>query len=208
MSDLLTEEEQAERLKNWLKEYGLSIGLLIVVSLAGVVGWRYFQEYRVEDRQQAANLYFDYVEARALGEPVDEQLQRLRDDHSNSTYLVYTLLYEGKDAVEDKAYEKAVEIYSEAFEAASNDTLRDLIATRQARIEAELDRFESALQTLSVVRTGGYKSLALEIQGDIHARQGNATDARLAYIAAKEALNQGQSEEALLTKIASIPEAE
>ena len=208
MTEFLTEEEQAERIKKWLREYGLSIGLLIVVSLAGVIGWRYYQEFRVEDRQEAANLYFDYVEARALGEPVEEQLDRLRDEHSNSTYLVYTLLYEAKDAVENEAYEEAIDRFGEAFEAASNDTLRDLISTRQARIQAELERFDDALATLGKVKTEGFKALALEIQGDIHSRQGNIDDARIAYLAAKEALNQGQSEEALLTKIASIPENE
>lgn len=208
MADFLTEEEQAERIKNWLKEHGLSIGLLIVVSLAGVVGWWYYQEFRVEDRQEAANLYFDYVEARALGEPVEEQLMKLRDEHSKSTYLVYTLLYEAKDAVENEAYEEAIDTFGEAIEATSNDTLRDLIVTRQARIQAELERYDDALATLREVETEGFKALALEIQGDIHSRQGNINDARVAYLAAKEALNQGQSEEALQTKIASIPENE
>lgn len=208
MTEFLTEEEQAERIKKWLKENGLSVVLLIVVSLGGVIGWWYYQEYRAEDRQEAANLYFDYVEARALGEPVEEQLDKLRDEHSNSTYLVYTLLYEAKEAVENEAYEEAIDTLAEAFQASSNDTQSDLIATRQARIEAEIERFDDALATLGRIKTEGFRALALEIQGDIYARQGNVSDARTAYIAAKDALNQGQSEDALLTKIASIPEQE
>ena len=205
MADYLTDEEQAERIKKWIRDYGITIALAIVLGIGGVVGWNYFQSYTGERSEISSNLYLDYVEARALGEPVQDFISTLREDHPRSTYFAYALLFEAKDAVESERFEDAVAILDEAGEVVSDKSLSDMILVRKARVQSEIEDYTEALETLRGVQTEGYRASALEVQGDIFYRQQELDKAREAYTAAKEALSSEHSDEMILTKIASLP---
>ena len=208
MADLLTDEEQADQIKQWIRKNGLSIVLIIVVGIGSVVGFNYFQGYQADNREIASNLYADFLEARGLDEPVEGIVQNLRDDHASSTYLVYTLMYLAKDAVEADDYTLAVELFSEAWEATSNDSLKDMITTRKARVEAANEDYDAALATIANLKTEGYTSTALEIQGDIYVGKGNLSEARASYVSARDAMNEDLNKEAINVKIAAIPEGD
>ncbi|MCY4655622.1 MAG: tetratricopeptide repeat protein [Gammaproteobacteria bacterium] len=208
MTDLLTEEEQAERIKKWLKENGLYIALAIIVGLGSVVGWNYFQDHRTSTSQEAANLYFDFLEARGLDEPVEGVIDSLRQDHERSAYFAFALIYLATDQFGEEKYEDAIASLAEAHSAASDKSLKDMILTRKARIESEIEEYDTALETISGISTKGYQAAALEIQGDIYVRKGMHKEARIAYVAAKEVLNEKQDDASLTAKIASIPEYE
>ena len=42
MSDHLTDEEQVEKVKAWLKENGTSIVAGVVIGLGGIFGWQFW----------------------------------------------------------------------------------------------------------------------------------------------------------------------
>ena len=47
MSDYLTDEEQVAKLKSWWDENGVSVIVTLVLVVAGVVGWRWYESYGV-----------------------------------------------------------------------------------------------------------------------------------------------------------------
>ena len=46
MTEYLTEQEQIEQLKTWIKQYGLTILFGIVIALVLSFSWHYWQQYR------------------------------------------------------------------------------------------------------------------------------------------------------------------
>ena len=53
MAEYLSDEEVTERLKRWWSENGTGLLVGIVLAVGGVVGWRWFDGWRVE-RAEAA----------------------------------------------------------------------------------------------------------------------------------------------------------
>ena len=58
--ELLSEEEQWEQLKRWLRENGPSILVMVIVGLLAVAGWRWWQG-RGEQSKIAAGVAYENV---------------------------------------------------------------------------------------------------------------------------------------------------
>jgi predicted negative regulator of RcsB-dependent stress response len=68
--------------------------------------------------------------------------------------------------------------------AASDALLADLASLRLARVQYALGEADAALQSLQSIRNEGYRSLALELTGDIYLAQGKTEQAYAAYTSA------------------------
>ena len=110
MSDMRTEEEQVEAIKNWWKENGRSTVIGVVIAAVAVFGWRGWQDYERETAEAASALYQSLVQQSQLqpGESLsDERLKstayianQLKTDYSGSTYSLYASLWLAKHAVD------------------------------------------------------------------------------------------------------------
>ncbi len=49
MTEYLTEQEQVELLKNWIKQYSLVILAGVLIAAIGISGWRYWQQRQAID---------------------------------------------------------------------------------------------------------------------------------------------------------------
>ena len=109
MDDYLSEDEQWERAKAWLRSYSPWILAGIVVALAGLAGWNWWQ-----DRQTRVGL-----EASAQYEQMTDALQKndvtrakaiaanLERDHPDSPYVDQAHFFEARLAVEANDLPKA-----------------------------------------------------------------------------------------------------
>ena len=92
MADYNNEDEQLEALKQWWKENGAAVITGIVLGAAALFGWRFWQDYQVEQAQAASAVY---AEMRAAAGDVDTLMagaEMLRSDYARTPYAALAAL--------------------------------------------------------------------------------------------------------------------
>ncbi len=202
MSEYLSEEEQIARMKSWWDENGTTVIVSVVVAVAAIVGWRWYDSYSTEQNYDASRLYATYQEA--TGEEKQTAAAQLANEFEGSAYHVFVLLQQASQAVAGDNLMEAEEHLNSVLELADDAVLQDLARVRLAKVQQGLDRSEEALATLSSIRSEGYRSWAMEAKGDIHAARGEIELAREAYAAAIESLVEGDERPVLDMKLKNV----
>lgn len=206
MAEYLSDEERVEWLRNWWSRHGMALIAGIVVAVGGVIGWRWYQDYRQDQAEDASLEYTEYMTARALGQSDTSGLAAdLGEAHEGSTYHVFALLHEAADAVGGEDWERAAALLAASVDYARDDVVRDLAAMRLARVQRQLGQFEQALGVLGGVLSPGFGVEVAELTGDILLEKGDSAGARDAY---QSALDLGPTTDAgqfmLELKLASL----
>lgn len=205
MADYLTDEELTERLKRWWSENGTGLTVGIVLAIGAVVGWRWFDGWRLERAEAASDTYAEYTDARAAGEDATGLAARIAEEFPDSAYRVFTLLHQARDAVEGEEWERAADLLRESVDVASASVLQDVARVRLARVLHQLERPDEALAVLREVEGQGFAGTVAELTGDIELRRGAPDAAREAYQAALDETGAGQGGVLLRLKLASVP---
>lgn len=215
MADYLTDEEQAERLKRWWDENGTSLIVAVVLAVAAVIGWRYYQSHTAERANAASAAFVAFEEARAADEPVADLLATIDNEYTGTAYHVFSLLYRAADQVQEKDWEEALAYLERAAELADEQVVEDVARYRAAKVLYQLDRFDQALAQLAMIKGAGFEVSAAELSGDIHVAQGDGAAAAEAYAAGVAAAQAGPERmppvellELKLSSLALQPESE
>ncbi len=180
MSEYLSDEERVEWLRNWWSRHGMAIIAGIVVAVGGVVGWRWYQDFRAEQAENASSDYSEYLAARVLG-GAPELAADLAEAHEGTSYHVFTLLHEAQEAADGEDWERAAALLSASMDYAGEGVVRDRAAVRLAKVQWQLGEVDEALETLSGVLSSGFTREVAELTGDILAEKGDSAGAREAY---------------------------
>ena len=181
MSDYLTDEEQAERLKRWWEQNGTSLIIGVVLAVAAVLGWRWYQGYTQDRSDAASDVYASYVAARNEAEPTADQLATIDTEFEGSGYHVLTLLYRADDEVEAEDWEEALALLERAVQLADNDKLKDIARYRAAKVLYQLDRLDECEAALAAIRSTGLEAHVGALSGDVFVARGDLERARTAY---------------------------
>lgn len=205
MSDYLEEEEQLVKLKSWWDENGTSLLGAVFVAVVGIVGWNWYGGYSDEQAQAQTAMWQSYSTEAASETRDDEALgnigAEIADQFSGSAAHAFVLFDQAKSAVDAGEFALAEKKLSTVVAESSDALVVDLARIRLAKVQRQLDLGGEALTTLAGVKNEGYRPLALEIQGDIHASSGEVEQAHLAYQAAVESLAAGDSRPVLEMKL-------
>jgi predicted negative regulator of RcsB-dependent stress response len=182
VSDYLSEEEQLSRLYNWWKRNGAAVIVGLVVAVAGVIGWRWYQSYDQERVTKASDLYVEFLAA--SGDARDALAEDILAGGDATAYPALVLLRRAQEAVAAGDLGKAEQSLTEAAAIASGPVLADLARLRLARVQHGLGRHDDALATLGQIRAPGFVPLAQELKGDIHMARNERALAHDAYLAA------------------------
>lgn len=181
MSDYLTDEEQAERLKRWWEQNGTSLVIGVVLAVAAVLGWRWYQGYAQDQADAASDVFADYVAARNEAASTEDQLATIDAEYEGSGYHVFTLLYRADDEIEAEDWEEAAALLERAVQLADNDTLKDIARFRVAKVLYQLDRLDECEAELAAIRSSGLEAHVAELSGDVFVARGDLERARIAY---------------------------
>ncbi|MEC7120797.1 MAG: tetratricopeptide repeat protein, partial [Pseudomonadota bacterium] len=117
MATHLSDEEQAERLKRWIRTYGGTALTAVLVVLIAYFGMSYWQKTQQAKQFIVAGQYQKLTEASAaaLQNPEDQARQteflaaadQLIKDSPDSGYAFHSLLLQAKLAVEQQDYAAA-----------------------------------------------------------------------------------------------------
>jgi len=188
--ELYDEHEQSERVRSWLRENGVSIVMGVVLALAGIFGWRQWQDYQ-SSQATLANEYYAAIQRQLEADNVEaaaEQFAAMREGVGEHAYLALAGMLLAPSLSEAGETGQAAEIYAFLLESGKWSAFRPLIRLRLALVETALGRSESALARLQGDAPAGYEALWLETRGDVLFDLNRLDAAAEAYAAAVEQL--------------------
>lgn len=195
MDEFMSEKEQVEALRKWWKENGGYIIAGLVLGLAILGGWRYWEQYRDERAARASDTYQALVEAveGSDREAAESLATTLRDDYAATPYAVQGELMMARLHVEAGALDQARTLLDRTLADVRDPELAPLVRLRLARVEHAAGEPAAALATLEAGEPGAYRVLYEELAGDALRAQGQLDRAAARYQAALDALEEDRS---------------
>ena len=180
---LLTEQEQIQQLKSWLKNYGPTILLGIIIALLLSTGWRYWQYHKTKVSLHASSIYDEMLTARAQnnsGETLNTA-KKLLDHYASTPYASMASLMLARDAVLKKNYPEAIKQLEWVINHADNRALRQIARLREARILITQKNPQLALSLLGKINDKTFMGLIDEVKGDAYLAMNNKLAAQKSY---------------------------
>ncbi|WP_133178791.1 tetratricopeptide repeat protein [Shewanella decolorationis] len=181
-----TEEQQVDAIKQFWKDYGLSIGIGVVVGLGGLYGWNYYSDMKIEKAEEASQAFQTLTTKSSDEAAMLAGVAEFSKNHDQKGYQALLDLIVAKTAVEAKDFTKAEEALKKVIAAKPGAGLDTVATLRLARIQAEQGQIGTALATLEQVTDKAFLAQREELKGDFFVRQGEADKAKAAYQAAMD----------------------
>ena len=198
----MSDVEQMQMVKSWVKEYGYPILFSIVVFMIASFGWRYWQKHKANKLEYANVIYSQMIEA--YGQKKNEEFrlfgEKIIKDHSGSIYASLSALMLAKSYVDAEDLKSAEEKLQFVIKKSSSKEIRELALVRMARILIAKKEPQKALDLLVVEDSGFYKAMVYEVRGDAFLKLGKKDEAEKSYLKAQE-LNKNMKLKSPLLKI-------
>ncbi|ALQ56457.1 TPR-like domain-containing protein [Pseudoalteromonas issachenkonii] len=178
-----TEEQQAEAIKRFFRENGLSLALGVIVGLGGLYGWKAYNQNQITTAEQASDAYTKLVESDDVLASADAFISENKD----TQYATLAAFIAAKEAVDAQKLDVANEKLSWIVSNVDNAQLKAIATTRLARVQIAQQQYDDALTTLNSPLPEAFNANVAELKGDIYTQQGNKEQARVAYQAAVDA---------------------
>ncbi|HKM16266.1 MAG TPA: tetratricopeptide repeat protein [Marinospirillum sp.] len=188
-----SEEEQLESIKQWWSRNGKSMIIGAVVAIAGVGGWKGWENHQLSQAETASELYseLNQVVMNSTGDQRQQQadalIERITSNFSSSVYSDYAYLFAARLAVERDALDEAQAHLRAALDTTKVDAIELVVRLRLARILNSQEKVEEALSILDVADSGGFTTEFQSLRGDLLMSKGDALQAREAYQRALDA---------------------
>lgn len=190
--ELMDEHEQGERVRAWLRDNGGAIVGGIALGLAGIFGWQWWGQSKIEHRLDAATQYQAMLDAveRSDRDAVDRIGASLAADFADTPYAALAALKRAERLIAAGETAGAVEALEKSIGLARDPALAGLARLRLARLQIGSGQPEAALKALEGVTGDAYAGIASEIRGDALLALGRGDEARTAFAAAFEAYDE------------------
>lgn len=189
IDDLLDEHEQSERVLEWLRTNGAGLIGGIVLGLAAIGGWKWWQQHDLQQDLAAADSYHAAVSAI---EANDEQAAAKVAALEDGVFANLSALELAAAQVDAGDIDKAI-VTLRAIKP-GNPAVADVVNQRLARLLIATDQADAALASLADASTPS----ALEVRGDAQQALGRTEQAREDYAQALAALDVAAPQRQLL----------
>jgi len=200
IDELLDEHEQSERVLEWLRRNGAALIGGILLGLAAIGGWKWWQHRQVQENVQAATRYQAALDAmKAKDKTAESKVKALTD----GVYRTFAQLELAKSQVAADQRDAAIA----TLRAVKTDdpALADIVDQRLARLLIEAKQADAALKLVADANTVS----ALEVRGDAQLALGQRERAREAYQQALTKAEVGSPRRRLLelklTEVGGVP---
>lgn len=173
IDELLDEHEQGERVRDWLRRNAAGLVGGLVLGLALIGGWKWWQAHALEQRVQSGESYRSVQRAIEAGDLDAAAAQARRLDRG--AYSTLAMLDLAKAQVD--AGDRDAAIASLRSIADPDPVLAGIVEQRLARLLIDAGKHQQALQLLA----GADDAASLEAIGDAQLALGNHEQARKAY---------------------------
>jgi len=196
---LLSEREQWEALKRWLRENGLAIVAGVAIAALGLGGLRWWQAHQNNMDLAAGAMYLQMENAFAQGNQAQAfiLIGDLERRYPSSPYADQARLASAKAFVDDAQLGRAADELRTVMQHSSDSILRLIARLRLARVQIAQHQPSEALATLSGASPGAFAAQYAEARGDAYYAM-NDKAAALAQYRLARAASAGDSGSGLL----------
>jgi predicted negative regulator of RcsB-dependent stress response len=186
VDEYLSETEQWERLKAWLRSYTPWILSGVIVALGGLAGWNWYKERQERLGVEASTQYEQMTDALQKNDLTRAKAiaANLERDHPDSPYVDQAHLFEARLAVEANDLAKAETLLRGVMDRTKDDQLALVARLRLARVQLAQNKPDDALATLKGAPAGAFEARFAEVRGDILFAKGDKAGALKEYLAA------------------------
>lgn len=183
MTEYLTEQEQIQQLKNWIKQYGLTVLGGVLIALLITTGWHYWQSYRNRILSHASVVYDEMLTLRAQNntEGASVQAKKLLRNFAKTPYAQMAALMLAREAVLKKNYPEAANQLNWVLGHSSERSIKEIARIRLARVLINQKKPSDALDLLKKLDDKSFIGLVDEVRGDAYLAQNDPHSARSAY---------------------------
>lgn len=190
LTEYMTEQEQIELLKNWIKQYSLVIIAGVALAMLAITGWRYWQQREYKINSHASAVYDEVLTMRAQNnlQATEVQADKLFTHYPKTVYSQMAALMLARDAVQNNNYPLAEKNLQWAMDHSHTKAFTEIARLRLARVYIAENRASEALRLLNTVNDDSFNGFINEVKGDAYLALNQRDEARSAYLAALNAL--------------------
>lgn len=183
MTEYLTEQEQVELLKNWIKQYSLVILAGVALAVIAISGWRYWQTRQMKILNHASAVYDEMLTMRAQNnlEATNVQATKLFTHYEQTVYGHMAAFMLARDATLKKDYPEAKKQLQWVLDHSKVAAFKQIARLRLARVLIAEQQMQQAIDLLTTVDDAQYEGLTEEVKGDAYLALHDIPKARSAY---------------------------
>ncbi|MEC9376435.1 MAG: tetratricopeptide repeat protein [Pseudomonadota bacterium] len=188
MDDLLTDDQEVDRAKNWLRENGLFLALSLLIGIGSFFGWQQFQNNKLENSGKASAIW-EKMQAAFDGERVNEAsdlLVMLESDYSDTPYLDQARLAFARMYMDRNEPDKAADQLRLLSQLNGNQQIQRIAELRLAQVLLYQENYNEVIDLLINFEDSAYAAQYFELRGDAYFYLGKFDDARTSYQRALE----------------------
>jgi predicted negative regulator of RcsB-dependent stress response len=184
MVEVYDAHEQGEVVKKWLTENGSAIVMGLVIAFGGLFGFKQWQAWQVNSRQEASAEYAvlgEYLAAEQLDAAM-ANFQKLKEEYPDSAYTSMAALQMARARLDASQPDLAVTELRYVMNNGYPKALQMVARERLARVLLDMGDADGALATLDGAQDiSGFEARFAEVRGDIYFVQGRMAEAETAY---------------------------
>jgi predicted negative regulator of RcsB-dependent stress response len=207
MDEYLSEQEQWDLVKKWLRENTVWLLAGVLIAVGGLYGWRWYQG-RIEAQLLSAGKTYDEL---TLAYDKRDQAQvaklagQLQAEHAGTGYADHGQLALARLYMENSQQVLAIEALQKVQASTKDPELALSARLRIARVQLDQNKPDDALATLKgVADPGSYAPRYAELRGDALLVKNDRDGALKAYQEALAANSPAVDTELLKLKIAEL----
>lgn len=183
MTEYLTEQEQIEILKKWIKQYSFVIIAGIALSIAILMGWRYWQQYQEKQLAHASMNYDEMLNKRLQNNvsAANIQAEKIFSHYGRTIYSKMAALTLAKSASDAQDYAKAQQRLNWVISQSKVPAIRQIARIRMARIALQQNQPQEAMDILGKIDDKTFVGLVAELRGDAYLALNKPGQARVEY---------------------------
>lgn len=182
MAYSIEEEQEINQLKEWWKENGKTIIVAFILGVGGMFGWRYWQTYQANQIAEASAGYDALIYAAEQDSTAQKaKLAEFLQANSKTSYAVFALFDEAKNAVEKQDFAAAEVALQQVLTQSQDELLTSLSALRLSAVQFQLGQLDNALSTLEKVKSAGFNARKTLLAGDIQLAKGDVAAAKNSF---------------------------
>ncbi len=179
VDEYLSEREQADQLRRWLRENWIWLVAGVALTLAGYYGYRWWESRQATRAVAAGERFAAMLEAIGAGRNEDgvKIAGELTGDYADTPYAEQATLVLARMDVDGGDFAAAEAKLARVADGSKDPDLRTVARIRLARVQLAQGRYDDALATLGKVVAPSVEARVLELKGDVKLAQGDKAGA-------------------------------
>ena len=178
---VLTQEEQVEQTKQWLKKNLPSIFIGLALGIALVYGYTNYKDSKIEKTAKASALFENILSSENPEEQAAEKVLEFKNDYSFTPYVAKIALLNAKHLVQQGNISGAIEEYQWIESNSTEELVASVAKLRQAELLVSEGMYDQAEKIISETPPVGFESNYFELKGDVAAAKNDYELAKQHY---------------------------